>query len=551
MVNAEFKRIRPAPSATSGDVIVVGGGLAGLFIALKLAPLPVTVISELKFGAGASSAWAQGGIAAAIGEGDTPQDHAADTIRVGAELVDPRIAALLAENASARIHDLLGYGVPFDRDLEGALKLSREAAHRKQRIVRVKGDMAGQAIMAALIAAVRKTSSIRVLENRSVKRLNVTDNRVAGVYVWPSGSWGHEQPHYLPAQAVIIATGGIGGLYAVTTNPEVIRGEGLAMAAEAGAIIADAEFVQFHPTAIDIGLDPAPLATEALRGEGAHLVNGSGDRFMVAIHDDAELAPRDFVARAVHEEKHKGHGAFLDCRTAIGERFADDFPTVYAKCRKAGIDPAHDLIPVAPAAHYHMGGILTDANGRSSVDGLWACGEVASTGAHGANRLASNSLLEAVVFAARIAEDIRSVIPLSPHRVSSETPRSAAQSGMAKPSRLEHAVRRLRTVMADHAGVVRNLDGLTKAFDEINSLKDFDPKATTFRNMLTASEFIVSAALKREESRGAHFRSDYPDADPQFAKRSFMQLDDLASHQTSIDHAKNQGSHPERRTAVS
>ncbi len=527
MANADIKRTRPAPSAAAGDVVIVGAGLAGLFTALKLAPLPVTVISEMGLGAGASSAWAQGGIAAAVGEGDTPEEHLADTIRAGAGLVDAEIARILTEDAAARIHDLMAYGVPFDRDLEGALQLAREAAHSKNRIVHVRGDMAGQAIMAALIATVRKTPSIRVLENQSAKRLDATDNRVAGLYSWPGGSWGREQPNYLPAAAVVIATGGIGGLYAVTTNPITARGEGLAMAAEAGAVLADAEFVQFHPTALDIGLDPAPLATEALRGEGAKLVNRSGVRFMIGIHDDAELAPRDIVARAVHEEKESGRGAFLDCRTAIGERFAEEFPNVYAKCRDVGLDPAHDLLPVAPAAHYHMGGILTDANGRTSIDGLWACGEVASTGAHGANRLASNSLLEAVVFATRIAEDIHSTMPPRAEGAASGIPAAAVPSGSAAPGELEQPIGRLRRLMARHAGVVRNRDALAEALAEIDSLEQIDPQARTFRNMLTAAKIIVSAALRRQESRGAHFRSDFPETDPAFARRGFMRLADI------------------------
>ncbi|GBF27876.1 L-aspartate oxidase [bacterium MnTg02] len=550
MANVGIKNTHPAPSASEGDVVIIGAGLAGLFTALKLAPLPVTVISEAPLGDGASSAWAQGGIAAALGEGDTPEDHAADTIRAGAGLVDPAIAQLLAENAGSRIHDLLSYGVPFDRDLEGTLKLSREAAHGKRRIVRVKGDMAGQAIMAALIATARKTPSIRVLEHLSAKSLEISDNRITGVDLWPSGTWGHEEPFRLMAQAVVLATGGIGGLYSVTTNPESSRGEGLAMGAEAGAILADTEFVQFHPTAIDIGAYPAPLATEALRGEGAILVNRSGDRFMVNIHSDAELAPRDIVARAVHDEKQSGRGAFLDCRAAIGDRFADKFPTVYAKCRDAGIDPVRELIPVAPAAHYHMGGILTDANGRSSVDGLWACGEVASTGAHGANRLASNSLLEAIVFAARIAEDIHSVVPLSPLKAYSDCIPST-RADVSKVPRLQNAMDRLRMLMTEHAGVVRNENGLAGLIKEIDALEQVDTKSRTFRNLLTASRSIAAAALERNESRGCHFRSDFPETNPKFARRSNMQLSGATGSRINAIEPNNQERHIESGAAIS
>ncbi|HXG78539.1 MAG TPA: L-aspartate oxidase, partial [Methyloceanibacter sp.] len=385
----------------AGGVVIVGAGLAGLFTALKLAPLPVTVISAARFGEGASSLWAQGGIAAAVAEGDSPEQHAADTVRAGAGIVDGKIAHLLAREARDRIEDLLRYGVPFDKDLEGRLSVGREAAHGRNRILHVKGDTAGRAIMAALIEAARKTSSISVLEGFAASDLLVREGRIKGVEL--VSAEGH--CFILPAQAVVLATGGAGQLYAVTTNPHEARGEGIAIAARAGAVIADAEFVQFHPTAINIGRDPAPLATEALRGEGAVLINVRGERFMRAVHADAELAPRDVVARGVYREIAGGRGAFLDCRR-LGAGLKDRFPTVFASCLAAGIDPTREPIPVAPAAHYHMGGILTDARGRSTVDGLWACGEVASTGAHGANRLASNSLLEAVVFGARVAADI-------------------------------------------------------------------------------------------------------------------------------------------------
>jgi L-aspartate oxidase len=316
----------------------------------------------------------------------------------------------------------------------------------------------------------------------------------------------------------VIATGGVGGLFAVTTNPREARGEGLAAAARAGALVADAEFVQFHPTALDVGRDPAPLATEALRGEGATLVNGKGERFMQALHPDAELAPRDIVARGVFAEIAAKRGAFLDARKI--EKFAERFPTVFAACAATGIDPAREPMPVAPAAHYHMGGVLTDVNGRTSIDGLWAAGEVASTGAHGANRLASNSLLEAVVFAARIAADIKGLLP-QPH-VSELLP-SEPDLFAVLDSAAEEAD--LRALMQSGVGVIRNGAGLAQALRAFAQI-EADTKSSALRNMATAALLIAASAYSRMESRGGHFRSDFPKTDPARAARSFMTLAD-------------------------
>lgn len=505
-----------------GDIVIVGSGLAGLFTALKLAPLPVTIISAMPLGAGASSAWAQGGIAAAISEGDSPEAHAQDTIRAGAGLVDEGVARLLTAEAPARIEDLLGYGVPFDRDIEGKLVQSREAAHGARRIIRVKGDMAGKAIMEAITAAARETPSIRVLENYAAVSLVKAASRVTGVTLLPVGANGARKAFSLPAQAVVLASGGIGHLYAVTTNPARANGDGIAMAAKAGAVIADPEFVQFHPTALDIGRDPAPLATEALRGEGAALINARGERFMANVHPDAELAPRDIVARAVHTEIRAGRGAFLDCREAVGERFPEAFPSIHEFCRSAGLDPVTEPLPVAPAAHYHMGGVLTDANGRTTVDGLWACGEVASTGAHGANRLASNSLLETVVFGARIAADLKHLLPVDRFPQQPDLPPPAAPSSGGE----EQPVTRLRTIMAADAGVLRERDGLARALKELTEIGR-DASDPGIANMALAARFVAASALAREESRGGHYRSDFPEPVPALARRSVLRLKDL------------------------
>jgi L-aspartate oxidase len=507
------------PSKANAGVVVVGAGLAGLFTALKLAPLPVTVVSGARFGEGASSLWAQGGVAAALAEGDTPEAHAADTVRAGAGIVDEKIALLMAREARERIEDLLAYGVPFDKDLEGHLAFGREAAHGRNRILHVKGDTAGRAIMHALIEAVRRTPSISVIEGFAARDLLLRDGTICGVALAPADA-PLAHGFILPASSVVLATGGAGQLYAITTNPREARGEGIAIAARAGAVIADAEFVQFHPTAINIGRDPAPLATEALRGEGALLVNARGERFMRAVHDDAELGPRDVVARAVYREVSSGRGAFLDCRP-LGKTLVDHFPTVAASCRAAGIDPTSEPIPVAPAAHYHMGGVLTDASGRSTIDGLWACGEVASTGAHGANRLASNSLLEAVVFGARVAKDIASrsrPAGLAAWSAREQPPSSVGQGGAS-------AERKLRLAMSQGAGVVRDGASLRNTLATIAALESENAGNLRLSNMLTAAKLIAAAALRRRESRGAQFRSDYPLADERLAKRSFLTLE--------------------------
>jgi len=503
-------------------VIIIGGGLAGLFCALKLAPRRVTVLAAAPIGRGASSAWAQAGIAAAVSEGDTIEKHEADTVAAGDGIVDEKIARLMAREAAARVHDLLGYGVPFDRDLEGRLQVSREAAHSESRIVRVRGDMAGRAIMQALVKAVEKTPSIRVMEGYVVEDIVTTNGAVAGVVARSEAGRGPQVK--LSSSTVVIATGGIGHLYAVTTNPSEARGEGIGIAARAGAMMADMEFVQFHPTAINVDKDPAPLATEALRGHGATLINRAGERFMLNVDPDAELAPRDVVARGIYAEVMSGRGAWLDCTKAVGASFAEEFPTVYKYCRDAGIDPVIEPIPVVPAAHYFMGGILTDRDGRTSIDGLWACGECTSTGAHGANRLASNSLLEAVVFSARIAACIGKV---EGEGAADWSAGSVERDDLA-PEPDTPAMSRLRRTMSASFGVIRSRDGMLEGLKTILELEraNRDP---AFRNVLATAKLVAVSALRREESRGGHFRTDFPEKRSEWQHRTFLTLADVES----------------------
>jgi L-aspartate oxidase len=524
VTNRSKQKTRSAPAIQRRGVVIIGAGLAGLFTALKLAPIPVTLVSGARLGEGASSVWAQAGIAAALAEGDSPEAHAADTINAGAGIVDEAVALTMAREARERIEDLLRYGVPFDKDLEGRLDLAQEAAHGTRRILHVKGDTAGRAIMAALIETARNTPSIEILEGYAACGLVTRNGCVTGVELAPVDATPLVPTLVLEAAAVVLATGGAGQIYAITTNPRESRGEGIAIAAKAGAVIADAEFVQFHPTAIDVGRDPAPLATEALRGEGATLVNGRGERFMRQVHEDAELAPRDIVTRAVQREITSGRGAYLDCRR-LAPHFAEAFPTVNAACRAAGIDPTKEPIPIAPAGHYHMGGVLTDSSGRTTLPGLWACGEVASTGAHGANRLASNSLLEAVVFGTRVAVDIARALPAQA-RIPHDFGSWPTVSHHAPPQSDSAAVKLLRRTMTDDVGVIRDAESLRTALRTIATLEAEAGEDRRFANMLIAAKLIAAAALKRKESRGAHFRSDYPASDPRLAVRSRIALEE-------------------------
>ncbi len=507
--------------AEKADILIIGAGVAGLYTALKLAPRPVTVITARPLGLGGSTPWAQGGMAAAVGDDDTPNLHFADTMQAGAGLVDAEAASVLVDGGAFAVEDLMRLGVKFDQHKDGGLVLGREAAHCRDRIVHASGDRAGAAIMDALVKAASTSEHITILERIVAEDLLVDDHGAVGgalIYDVAAG-----ERAALDASETILATGGLGGLYAVTTNPTPAQGHGLAFAARAGALIRDPEFVQFHPTALDIGADPAPLATEALRGDGAHLVNKDGRAFMEDYHPAGDMAPRDIVARAVEAEIKAKRGAFLDARDAIGDAFPKNFPTVFAACQNAEIDPRSDLMPVAPAAHYHMGGVYTDLDGATTLDGLWAVGEVASTGVHGANRLASNSLLEAVVFGARIADQLREKPLDQRDEAGAPADRMEVASKPADPK----AMKKLRKAMSKGCALIRSEDELTDVLEVIAALHERETMTSGLKSALVTAELITQGALAREESRGAHHRSDFPETEEEpFHTEIAAEMDD-------------------------
>lgn len=500
------------PQAPGAGAVIVGSGIAGLTAALELGDCTVVTRSEL--GAGASR-WAQGGIAAALAPDDSPAEHAADTRRVSGGLTIDTIVELVTAAAPDRIRWLHELGATLDQAEDGRFALGREAGHQRRRIVHAGGDATGPAVMRALTAAVRARADITVLEHRQAIDLVRCGPRVVGVVTSdPDG-----RRDTVLGSAVVLATGGIGRVYARTTNPPEATGDGLAMALRAGATIRDPEFVQFHPTALATATDPTPLLTEALRGEGAHLVDAAGTRYLPAVHPDAELAPRDVVARANVAQQRHGP-IYLDARPIDGD-LAARFPTVFAACQAAGIDPRREPIPTTPVQHYHVGGISTDADGRTTLPGLYACGEAASIGLHGANRLASNSLVEGLVMGARIADAIRRAPHDPARRGRLEVPADAVTVD-AGHAAADAAVTDLRTLMWEHGGVSRHEDGLRRALRDLTELGPALTSHPTGRSLVTVAELVLKGALERRESRGTHFRADHPAADPAFATHTLV-----------------------------
>ena len=491
--------------------LVVGSGVAGLHTAWRASEHGSVLLLTKRSLFDSATSYAQGGIAAALGAGDSPQLHRRDTLAAGAALCDAAAVQVLVEEGPARVRELHAAGADFDLEPEtGRFRLGREAAHSRKRIVHAHGDQTGAEVARTLIHRVRRSKAIRVLEKARVLDLIVQRGVCVGVRASVAGT-----ATEIIADATVLATGGGGQVFKHTTNPVVATGDGYAIAHRAGVTLADMEFVQFHPTALDTPENPLALISEAVRGEGATLVNDKGKRFMKSAHKLAELAPRDIVARAIVREQRAGNRVYLDARK-LAPTFARRFPGILALCKARGIDPRRDLIPVTPAAHYMMGGIVTDLAGRSSVDRLYAVGEVSRTGVHGANRLASNSLLEGLVFAERVARDIVGrkpllrVPPASRWNVPVLEDRGAAQVSADL----------VREVMWRDAGVIRTAARLRAAQERLAQIEKRLPVgATEELNLVQTAQLVVEGAIRRKESRGGHYRSDYPRAKGAWRKR--------------------------------
>ncbi|MFE2735654.1 L-aspartate oxidase [Streptomyces sp. NPDC056723] len=523
----------PAPGwSVTADVVIVGSGVAGLTAALRCqaAGLRTVVVTKARLDDG-STRWAQGGVAAALGEGDTPEQHLDDTLVAGAGLCDEEAVRTLVTEGPDAVRRLIATGAHFDESADGALALTREGGHHRRRIAHAGGDATGAEISRALVEAVR-ARGIRTVENALVlDLLTDADGRTAGVSLHVMGEGQHDGVGAVLAPAVVLATGGMGQVFSATTNPHVSTGDGVALALRAGAEVSDLEFVQFHPTVLFLGADAEgqqPLVSEAVRGEGAHLVDADGVRFMVGQHELAELAPRDIVAKGIMRRMQElgAEHMYLDARHFGAEMWETRFPTILAACRAHGIDPITEPIPVAPAAHYASGGVRTDLQGRTTVPGLYACGEVACTGVHGANRLASNSLLEGLVYAERIADDIA-----ANHRenglharVPAPVPHPETPTHALMPPEARFAVQR---VMTRGAGVLRSADSLAEAAAGLGRIhaeaagalaengKTSEPGVDTWEatNLLCVARVLVAAARRREETRGCHWREDHADRD--------------------------------------
>lgn len=498
------------PLLDSAPIIVVGSGIAGLYTALLLSKqYRVILITKNKLSE-SNTNYAQGGIAAAIGINDSPEYHYQDTMMAGAGLCDPEAVLTLVYDGLSRVKHLIALGTPFDR-VRAEISLTKEAAHSRRRILHANGDATGKAVSDTLIDSIRKTKT-QIYEDTFALALVRQQERCNGVIVLRRGIL-----HFIAASAVILCTGGLGQIYEKTTNPPVATGDGMALAYNAGAVLRDMEFIQFHPTALHMPPAPPFLISETVRGEGAILLNNQGERFMPHYHTLGELAPRDIVARAIFAEIHKENGShvFLDLSKIQPAVIKARFPHIYETCRNYGLDITVEPIPVAPAAHYMMGGVVTDLWGQTNIPGLYAAGEVASTGVHGANRLASNSLLEGLVFGGRIVDYLQRQEMNEPENVAGDFTIHYPPLYTSGQDLHEH-YRFLYHLTGESLGITRDESGLAMALNTIDSLPkqhddvQFNPAYFELQNMYLLAHLMLQAALTRKESRGGHFRSDYP-----------------------------------------
>ncbi|MEU6135022.1 L-aspartate oxidase [Nocardioides sp. NPDC047086] len=516
-MNIELLSARDPGWTEWADVIVVGSGIAGLTAALRLKDQVerVAVVTKDVLQAG-STQWAQGGIAAALGEGDTPAQHEVDTLVAGAGACDLEAVRVLVGEGAEAVRELIAWGAEFDKDPAGNLSLTREGGHRRDRIAHADGDATGAEIQRALMEAVRRAPEILVFEHAMVvDLLTAADGGVAGLTIHVMGEGDVDGVGIVRTRAVVLASGGLGQVFSQTTNPAVATADGMAIALRAGATLRDLEFVQFHPTVMYLGEDSRgqqPLISEAVRGEGAFLVDWDGARLMEGVHELGDLAPRDIVSKAIMKRMlETGHpNMWLDARHLGREFWEKRFPNILASCEQHGVDPSIDLIPVAPACHYASGGVRTDLWGRSDVPGLYATGEVACSGVHGANRLASNSLLEGLVFSRRIAE----VLPGELRQLEDPAPGPGIGRALVPGA----ALKQLQETMTTKVGVLRNATGLAEAVGELEQLggtpaTEIDPAAWETTNLLTVSLALARSALLREETRGSHWREDFAERD--------------------------------------
>ncbi|NBU93547.1 MAG: L-aspartate oxidase [Actinobacteria bacterium] len=534
-----MKLLSGAPGwTTTADVIVIGSGVAGLTTALNVRShgLSVLLVTKARIDEG-STKWAQGGIAAALGPGDTPDQHKKDTLAAGAGLCDLAAVNVLVSEGPEAVRKLIARGAVFDKSETGEIALTREGGHLRNRILHAGGDATGAEVSRALLAAVREDNGIEIIEHAlAIDVLKSANGRVCGITLHVIGQGSLDGVGRALARAVVVAAGGLGQVYSQTTNPAVSTGDGVALALRAGAKVSDVEFIQFHPTVLWLGDNSEgqqPLISEAVRGEGAILLNHKGEQFMIGKHLQADLAPRDVVAKEIFNQMQisgQPH-VWLDA-TKISD-FANRFPTIYASCIANGIDPTKEKIPVAPASHYASGGVRVDLNGQSTVAGLFICGESACTGAHGANRLASNSLLEGLVFGARIADELAKNLPTQ------EQPVEDNQATLLDPK----IVLPLQIAMSEGAGVMRSESSLRKTMQtlqELSKLTSKQPRIEAWEasNLHLLATAIVRSALQRTESRGSHWRSDFPNTSDNWKSRVIESIDKSGNWQSKLEQVK-------------